>query len=86
MGISIKSTESFEYNLWYHEHKTEVSIIQQPKHYEISEVENDVVNQEFIYKYKPASNYTGLDSVAFQSRDCATKTRVYTKFYISITN
>ena len=86
MGVSIKSTESFEYNLRFLEHKTDVSIIQQPNHFKISLVENDAANQVFKYKYHPASNYIGRDSVAFQSKDCSTKTKVNTKIYFSVTN
>jgi hypothetical protein len=86
MIVVMQPSDSLISDLKLFQHTTNVVITQQAKHYQISLVENDAANQKFIFKYKPASNFLGLDSVAFSSEDCATKTSVKSKIGIVIRN
>ena len=85
IGVITPKNEPFEVNIKiFHYDTTEVFIARQSKHFAVSELKK--VNTDFIYRYKPSLDYTGFDSVFFQSENCREKTITRTSILISVIN
>jgi hypothetical protein len=85
IGVITPKNEQFEVNIkTFHNDDSEISIIRQSKHFSVSEIKK--VNTELIYRYKPSPDFTGFDSVFFQSRNCNTRTVTNSSIKISVIN
>ena len=65
--VTLKNTESYNYNTGITGDEDGASIIVQAKHYEVSDIIRNVeTNWEAVYKYKPRSGFIGTDYVELE--------------------
>lgn len=62
--VIISSSETYTYRTGISGDEEGAQIIRQPNHYEISDIiRNETTNFEVVYRYKPATGFTGTDRV-----------------------
>lgn len=62
--VTISSSETYDYRTGISGDEEGAQITRQPNHYEISDIiRNETTNFEVIYRYKPATGFTGTDRV-----------------------
>jgi hypothetical protein len=68
MDIQLSKNQSYEYNTLIGGDEEGASISIQAKHFDISEIVRDsTTNYMAIYRYKPAMDYVGTDSVEIKT-------------------
>ncbi|MGI8950402.1 MAG: hypothetical protein ACR2FN_02345 [Chitinophagaceae bacterium] len=67
INVTIKSNETYQYNLGAFGDEEGANITRQAQHYEISSLKRDSDFVTINYEYKPSLNYVGTDDVELKS-------------------